>query len=505
MVLMCVSPTAQEANLDRLFSEVAPNAILNADGRADEVRCYPGTREEVIGKMEKWMGGNGSRMMWLSGPAGAGKSAICQTVAERCSEHGQQTANFFFFRGDTTRNSAQPLVATLAYQLRRLYPALDKFLAGCLEEDPLIFSASIAEQFDKLISSPIQMLQQSSSICHPIILIIDGLDECDDKRKQEQILVALHLLANEAHSPFLILVASRAEPHLVMSFNRIGSSAESIFLDDEYRPRGDIRHFVIAKFNEIKKLHSLAHTLSQDWPAEADIDAITDKSSGQFIYAATVMRFMEHSTISPALILLIVHGLRPSLNHSPLAQVDAVYSYIFSQVSDIRTVKLILCIQRITKSSTKDRYDFGRFLKLVGYETIEVESVFGDLAAIVRVAPGPPIELVFFHASLSDYLEDKHRSATYHVSTEELAVELASLCLKNFHDNGTSYDHLPSDSPYLMWLDSLSVALYTLWHAKEATEALSQSLLSASARQLDGRLGHVLHWHRLMPTIERLV
>ncbi|KAF5314288.1 hypothetical protein D9619_011986 [Psilocybe cf. subviscida] len=479
--------TSKQNPLDRLINEVAPNAILNAGGRADEVRCYPGTREEVIGNMERWMDGDGvrtSRMMWLSGPAGAGKSAICQTVAERCSRRGLHAANFFFFRGDGTRNNARPLAATLVYQLRSFYPALNEPLADCLTATPLICKGSIEDQFRHLISSPIQTVQQSASIQRPIIFIIDGLDECDDKRKQEQILVALHALANADHSPFLVLVASRAEAHLVMSFNKIGSSAESIFLDDKYRPQDDIRRFVVAKFDEIKEHHHLAHTLTDNWPAESDINAITEKSSGQFIYAATVMRFIEYSSESPHLNVLAVRSMQPSASHNPFAQLDAVYSYIFSKTRDIRTVKMILGVHFMSQVS-KTNISFESTLHLAGYSRIEIQSLFSDLVAIIKV--DHYWFMSFYHASLNDYLRDKSRSKIYHVNSGDIAAELSSVCLGNFYDS-----------------TSLNITCSLLYHAKDSTSTLSEPLLTASTRRFAERFGVVTHWNVLVCAIDRL-
>ncbi|KAF5324176.1 hypothetical protein D9619_011163 [Psilocybe cf. subviscida] len=81
---------AEDAKLlQLLYKRVAPNAILNAGGRADEVRCHPGTREEIISRIEKWRDmedGLTAPIFWLGGPAGAGKSAIVQTIAERCDQ-----------------------------------------------------------------------------------------------------------------------------------------------------------------------------------------------------------------------------------------------------------------------------------------------------------------------------------------------------------------------------------------------------------------------------------
>ncbi|KAF5324211.1 hypothetical protein D9619_011362 [Psilocybe cf. subviscida] len=72
----------------------------------------------------------------------------------------------------------------------------------------------------------------------------------------------------------------------------------------------------------IKRAHSLAPALGKHWPVKADIDAITDKSSGQFIYAATVMHYIQYSPANPALSLRTVHRMQPSTNHSPFTQLD---------------------------------------------------------------------------------------------------------------------------------------------------------------------------------------
>ncbi|KAF5319198.1 hypothetical protein D9619_008291 [Psilocybe cf. subviscida] len=467
--------SSTQSRLDRLFEVVAPNAILNAGGRADEVRCYPGTREDVINKMEKWMDDKGSRtsrMMWLSGPAGAGKSAILQTVAERCQEYERLTANFFFFRGDTTRNHAQPLVATLVYQLRALYPALDKILEDCLTAAPLVYKASIGEQFQKLISSPIHAVQNSSAIRQPILLMIDGLDECDDKTKQEQIVGALHALVESDDSPFLVLVASRTEPHIVMSFNNIAASVVSLFLDDEYRPQDDIRRFVIAKFVEIKRTHHLAHTLDEYWPITADIDAIVEKSSGQFIYAATVMRFIHYSTASPRLSLLTIRGIRPAADHSPYAQLDAIYSYVLSKSHNLEAIIFCLGVHFAATIPVEgwglSQDTFSQFFQSIGYESIEIESLFADLVAIISVHTTPGWQLAFYHASLSDYLLDKSRSGIYHVDPHRIRTEIIIMCLKkNLH--------------LVLW----RIGVFVLCQVEEATPALSKCLLEAIKCKLD--------------------
>ena len=221
----------------------------------------------------------------------------------------------------------------------------------------------------------------------------------------------------------------------------MGNLARSIFLDDQYRPRDDIERFVVTKFDEIKKYHHLAHTLSKDWPAKRDIDAITDKSSGQFVYAATVMRFIQYSSGSPFHSLLSVCGVTPASDHNPLSQLDALYSHIFSKARNLQTVKLILGIRFISELAQTPVTKYRDLLELVGYDPIEVRSHFSDLASIVN--PDRYFGwLDFFHASLSDYLKDKSRSGIYYIDTDEGAAELSSICLGKFHDSGASCNHI---------------------------------------------------------------
>ncbi|KAF5328876.1 hypothetical protein D9619_011453 [Psilocybe cf. subviscida] len=416
--------------LEKLYQRVAHNAILNAAGRADEVRCYPGTRQEVIRKIENWKNRKAqltSRIMWLSGPAGAGKTAIVQTVVEEWKKRGVAVASFFFFRGDNTRTNSEPVVATLLYQLFDLLPALKKSAADLLSDKPLMMQDSINNQFFHFIDTPIRTLmrQPSLDIRTPIVLVIDGLDECGSEHAgaQEQVLRALHNLVALKDSPFIVLVASRPEPNLIMAFNKLSFSPGSIFLNAEYRPQNDIRRFVVDKFQEIKRAHHLSHNLRRgNWPLDADIDNIVTKSSGQFIYAATVMRFLENSPESPHITLKIVQGIEPAETYSPFAQLDAMYSYVFSQAKNSAAVKKIFAFYFISTNHSKDI--FGDILAAV-CDIATVESLMSPLASIVRLhRNSKSAKLVFYHASLGDFLQDELRSGIHFVDVHAARVGL---------------------------------------------------------------------------------
>jgi replication-associated recombination protein RarA len=56
-------------------------------------------------------------ILWLYGPAGAGKSAIAHDIAQRCDLEKLLLASFFFSRSDPARSNAKFLIATIAYQI----------------------------------------------------------------------------------------------------------------------------------------------------------------------------------------------------------------------------------------------------------------------------------------------------------------------------------------------------------------------------------------------------
>ena len=99
---------------------MATGALHNSNERFDPPKCHPNTRLAVLSDIMKWIKWEGdikSFIMWVYGPAGAGKSAIAQTIAEMCEEEMILLASFFFSRVDPSRNNVSRLIATIAYQI----------------------------------------------------------------------------------------------------------------------------------------------------------------------------------------------------------------------------------------------------------------------------------------------------------------------------------------------------------------------------------------------------
>ncbi|TFK34304.1 hypothetical protein BDQ12DRAFT_689826 [Crucibulum laeve] len=70
--------------IDILFENTSPGAVHNSAERFDPLKCHECTRKVVLKKLMDWVRDplKSRKILWLYGPAGAGKSAIARRIAE---------------------------------------------------------------------------------------------------------------------------------------------------------------------------------------------------------------------------------------------------------------------------------------------------------------------------------------------------------------------------------------------------------------------------------------
>ncbi|KAF9470575.1 hypothetical protein BDN70DRAFT_781615, partial [Pholiota conissans] len=275
-------------------------AMHDSSTRFDPPKCHPNTRVAVLEYLTGWIFGRNdpeALILWLYGPAGAGKSAILQTIAELCAERKSLLASFFFGRADSTRNTFNPLIPTIACQIAIAIPEIKQHLEGIIERDPFIFDKSIATQLQFLVIHPLKDLSASGYFSNPEInprlIIIDGLDECADPKMQSMILRTLADALRAQKFPLIFLISSRPEQNIQLTFSSDSLTGlwKSLVLDYTYKPDDDIRTFLEDSFQEIKSTHPHRKYIPNDWPSELNINHLIKKSSGQFIYASVVIKY----------------------------------------------------------------------------------------------------------------------------------------------------------------------------------------------------------------------
>ncbi|KDR74795.1 hypothetical protein GALMADRAFT_30904, partial [Galerina marginata CBS 339.88] len=278
-------------------------AFHDSDDVYDHPKCHPNTRVTVLNKIMDWIHGadpktRNALIMWLYGPAGSGKSAIARSIAELCAKEGILVASYFLSRFDSTRNHGRSLIATIAYQASLCFPDIRDRIIGTIEHDPLIFTRSLDSQILSLIIEPLQERITSgyfNTVTPARIVVIDGLDECEDRKSQVKILEAISKSLQQHYLPLIFLITSRPEPDIrgAFGFGYLSQVSTRNPLDDNYLPSEDIRLFLRDKFSEIRNSHPFHAQIPATWPSEGTLRTLVDKSSGQFIYASTVVKFVK--------------------------------------------------------------------------------------------------------------------------------------------------------------------------------------------------------------------
>ena len=394
---------------------MAPNALHDSGHIVDQPKCYPGTRVAIIQTIIDWIAGENKAnrdkfFTWLTGAAGAGKSAIGRSVCERCKKEETLLASFFFGARDSTRNHSHSFIATIAYQICSISQELRTAVSDAIESDPLVFSHSLQTQLKSLVMDPLLANYANKPQRAPCLIVVDGLDECLDQSSQRDILDVLLSFATMSPIPIRILVCSRKENHIVTMFSAIKMSALlfTILLDDQYSSRDDIEHYLNHQFRKIRETHIFKASIPDPWPTKEQLNHLTRKSSGQFIYASTVIGYVESPYYMPQQRLNAVLGLRPPFKDLPFSELDVLYLHLLNSTDNPSIAADVMAYVALHDNMVPKEID-----TLLALESGETEVCLSRLAAIADVKSQWSSEFStarLLHKSFEDFLFDSDRS-----------------------------------------------------------------------------------------------
>lgn len=163
-------------------------AEVDSDARQYVPRCHPETRRTLLSHIINWLEGEHDRlwrMLWIMGPAGVGKSAEAQTIAEKLNAEGRLGAALFFSRPNG-RDDPKKIITTLAYQLAVRSGQYKRIINQQLAADPTLLEKRLRDQFKLLIISPFRSIMDKdpSTARNPLLVVVDGLDECKSEEAQ---------------------------------------------------------------------------------------------------------------------------------------------------------------------------------------------------------------------------------------------------------------------------------------------------------------------------------
>lgn len=367
--------------------------------------CTEGTRTTILSKMDEWsLDSSAPDLYWMDGMAGTGKTTIACSFSKKLEASKQLAASFFCTRNSPECRQVSRIIPTIAYQLARYSIPFQSALCEVLGSEPDIGTKNVMKQAERLLKEPLDKVKEAMP--DNLVVVIDALDECEDRRGVRLVLDLLFKFA--PFMPLKFFVTSRPEPAIYSKMVSQTSSSRTVLHLHEIEKslvKADIELY-------------LREELSFMPPTDEEIELLVERSGNLFIYAATLVRYIQPTSYSvdPQRRLRSVLAMTPQ-SISQYAEVDALYTVVLKsvlgeahldaeEVEDMRLVLwTVLCAQEPVSIDT--------LANLAGIDTPRrALSALQPLRSVIHFSESSGT-VSTLHASFPDFMFNQSRSGSY--------------------------------------------------------------------------------------------
>ncbi|KDQ13025.1 hypothetical protein BOTBODRAFT_133925, partial [Botryobasidium botryosum FD-172 SS1] len=405
--------------------------------------CHPGTRSKEIQLITDWVidPNAASRILWLPGPAGFGKSTLSTTLAHSFSSLRRLAAFVFFNREAQERSSPAAVVRTLAYQLALFGHRIGEKIHNAIKASPFIPRSHIRNQFTKLIVEPLSSIEGLGAD-GPILVIFDAFDECGNAETRSALLSVLAEESKNLPSFIRILLTSRPIPDIERALSKQPHvKRHNLYVTTENS--GDVELFLRHSTTRIVEEQDVP-VLAPDWPGEGALLELVRRARGLFIWAQTAIRYIRESH-DPAAHLNVLLGMDTDDDFHPLTQLyttalmsagnweDRTFPPVFRKI-----VGAILVVKTPLTPAAIDT-----ILCAPSNQSRQIVSYYG---AVLLTEPDGTINTI--HPSFYDTLTDRsHAGEKWFIDTglhnRDMAFRCIDLLDRDLKENICGLVHIP--------------------------------------------------------------
>ncbi|KAF9443494.1 hypothetical protein P691DRAFT_408481 [Macrolepiota fuliginosa MF-IS2] len=448
-----------------------PGAEVDSSARYPPPKCHPSTREDLRSRITKWLMDNnrGRNILCLLGPAGIGKSAIAQTIAEQCKRTGRLGAAFFFSRPNH-RDDPTRVIPTLAHQIAVQHTDYRRVITQRLADDSTILEKDMRTQFRELIIEPFKIISSCnpSILRRPLLITLDGLDECDGEEAQCEFIDLINEYVRlTKKSPLIWMVCSRPEWHLEAVLSDVDYVVEyhrEVLKVNDAQSKKDVLRVLRDGFNDIQRQYR--DVLDEPWPSETQLRQLAVASSGLFIFALTLLKFIADKTCGNpnaqlALILRLINNpwtpITP-IATNPFHTLDFLYKQILSSIpaDTLGTTKRILGLCVYYPDHNMSALALANFLGLDKGTFYAAIRRLHSVLDIPTASKAHSCSIQFHHASFREFLENPSRSGVFTITEEEVHRDFAIPCIQwcnyDITSNCQLNDRCRTEAPGLTWI-----------------------------------------------------
>ena len=252
----------------------------------------------------------------------------------------------------------------------------------------------------------------------PVLIVIDGVDECDDSDLIAQLVKAITAV-DFSQFPVRFLFTSRMEERIRIIFHapKTGVMTRELSLSSINADQ-DIRLFLRSQFHSIHQdERRLMKNIPLPLPSSPELSQIVRIVNGSFIFASTLVKYVRD-------------GLPPPRRLRPIVEahigVDEMYEEILTQFWNddcfqavFSTIKILKYPISVTGLESLLNLHDNRIL----FELLKIQSVF-----LIPDDDKKPVDIV--HTSLRDFSSSLQRSGILWVDSSENHLRIAICCLQ---------------------------------------------------------------------------
>ena len=366
-------------------------------------------REWVFDRIDDWLTDpDASRIFWITGSPGVGKTAIAAYLCTHLREVG---AFHLCQHGHLQKADPRRVVLSIAYQLSSQLPQYQTCLKEMDLNSIIVPEANALTLFDSLVIQPLASLSKPD---RTIVILIDALDEATREGKNE--LASFIAIQFDKTSSWLrLIITSRPDKEVTIPLQRL-----TPYVLDASNPENeeDIRAFLK---RELAPFPSAAVVTADV------IDAIVGRSEGLFLYVRWVMDELKEGRLS----LDSIDEFPQGLGGVYLQFFERQFENLDKYKSSIRSALDLI-------AAAREPLELVFIASILGWEEHDEVEFTRALGSLFDVTDG---KIEPFHKSVMDWLTDADTSGRFFVSARGGVKRLTDHCLSEYESHPKAMSH----------------------------------------------------------------
>ena len=261
--------------------------------------CDEDTRVDILVDITTWVNDvspHSQNFFWLTGDPGCGKSAITASLARYCKGAGIPWAQFFINRNNESTTNPRVYFPSIAHQFAEHSPTknVEKAIYDILKANPCLLDGMTLDQARILF---VQVVQVACDLDRgkPVVVVIDGLDETSRKGLKDTATILSKLFKEVKRPNAKIFISSRTDDEITKPFYRSLQSNKDHVVHLHLNTSDpscmeDVSRYLSRNLQRLVEEWDLNWEV---WPGRERFDKLCQRAAGLFIWAVTVVRFLE--------------------------------------------------------------------------------------------------------------------------------------------------------------------------------------------------------------------